>query len=421
MKKLFLTAALTALWAAAANSQVTVTSTPESGQTVGCLKSVNITFDGQAGVRADNGWPTVDVLNAKGEKVAVATSTRGSDNKTVKFTVLPNIYDAGTYSLTIPAYSFYTYDWDENWEETNTNYYEDDVCLTYTVDGTETAPVLDATLVADPAAGTVGYLTKVTISSVDYQVVVAESTDAVPYVVDADGQKLFDCSVSRQTNWSSYCYAVINLPSLLADPGTYELVIPAESMRLYPDYDTYDADFNTHVAGVLCAETRFSFDVTGDGLDRATSVPEDGSTVSELTTITLTFDDATKLELKSRFAPFANLYNSAGKRVSQFAGYDGSCYSIEDNVLTLKTDNATDNDTYQLVIPATTMKITAADGTTHENTELKFSYTVDATTGLQTIVSSGDTERVCDLQGRLLKTQKAAGLYIKNGVKVIVK
>ena len=182
----------------------------------------------------------------------------------------PEQTEVGTYTLTLPAGAV-TYDNDP----ANLS---PEVSFTYTVEAGNT---IDVTV--NPAPGEVSSLSSFVLSFADdplatntYWNVNNDGTNA-PYVIDAEGNK-YACTYDF--DWNGDEELMVTLVENITAAGSYKLVIPAGAIKL-KGVET-DSDI------------KFNYTVTGNGGGSAwdvTSDPANGSKVTSLETVILTFND----------------------------------------------------------------------------------------------------------------------------------
>ena len=182
----------------------------------------------------------------------------------------PEQTEVGTYTLTLPAGAV-TYDNDP----ANLS---PEVSFTYTVEAGNT---IDVTV--NPAPGEVASLSSFVLSFADdplatntYWNVNNDGTNA-PYVIDAEGNK-YACTYD--IDWNGDEELMVTLSENITAAGSYKLVIPAGAVMLN---------------GVATdSDIKFNYTVTGNGGGSAwdvTSDPANGSKVTSLETVILTFND----------------------------------------------------------------------------------------------------------------------------------
>lgn len=182
----------------------------------------------------------------------------------------PEQTEVGTYTLTLPAGAV-TYDNDP----ANLS---PEVSFTYTVEAGNT---IDVTV--NPAPGEVASLSSFVLSFADDPLLTntywnsAIDESNAPYVIDADGNK-YACSYDY--DWNGDEELMVTLSENITAAGSYKLVIPAGAVML---------------KGVATdSDIKFNYTVTGEGGGSAwnvTSDPANGSKVTSLETVILTFND----------------------------------------------------------------------------------------------------------------------------------
>lgn len=182
----------------------------------------------------------------------------------------PEQTEVGTYTLTLPAGAV-TYDNDP----ANLS---PEVSFTYTIEAGNT---IDVTV--NPAPGEVSSLSSFVLSFADDPSVTntywnsAIDESNAPYVIDADGNK-YACTYDY--DWNGDEELMVTLSENITTAGSYKLVIPAGAVMLN---------------GVATdSDIKFNYTVTGEGGSSAwnvTSDPANGSKVTSLETVILTFND----------------------------------------------------------------------------------------------------------------------------------
>lgn len=199
---------------------------------------------------------------------AIETGWGANDNELV--CSFPEQTEVGTYTLTLPAGAV-TY----NNDPANLS---PEVSFTYTVEAGNTINVS-----VTPAPGEVTSLSDFVLSFADDPL--ATNTywnDAIdesnaPYVIDADGNK-YACTYG--IDWYGDEELMVSLVSKITEPGSYKLVIPAGAVMLKGVATDSDIKFNYTIAGNGGGS---SWDVVTD--------PANGSKVTSLETVILTFND----------------------------------------------------------------------------------------------------------------------------------
>lgn len=199
---------------------------------------------------------------------AIETGWGANDNELV--CLFPEQTEVGTYTLTLPAGAV-TY----NNDPANLS---PEVSFTYTVEAGNT---IDVTVT--PAPGEVTSLSDFVLSFADdpsltntyWNSAIDESN--APYVIDAEGNK-YACTYDY--DWYGDEELMVSLEEQITEPGSYKLVIPAGAVML---------------KGVATdSEIKFNYTVTGNGGGSSWNVvtdPANGSKVTSLETVILTFND----------------------------------------------------------------------------------------------------------------------------------
>ena len=199
---------------------------------------------------------------------AIETGWGANDNELV--CLFPEQTEVGTYTLTLPAGAV-TY----NNDPANLS---PEVSFTYTVEAGNT---IDVTVT--PAPGEVTSLSDFVLSFADdpsltntyWNSAIDESN--APYVIDAEGNK-YACTYDY--DWYGDEELMVSLEEQITEPGSYKLVIPAGAVML---------------KGVATdSEIKFNYTVTGNGGGSSWDVvtdPANGSKVTSLETVILTFND----------------------------------------------------------------------------------------------------------------------------------
>ncbi len=240
-------------------------------------------------------------------------------------------------------------------------------------------------------------------------VVINEAEDAAPVVVkNAAG----DIVAYAVLGYGEGMNQVEVMVEEIAEAGEYTLVIP-EATLWNGMYDPYAEDFGVSFGAIYNAEYTYNFTVE-DNTPKLTITgitPEAGSTVAELSTITMTFSEAIAI-----WSDTPKLTNAAGEVVCKLTyndvalGEDGKSL-----ILTLPTAITAPGE-YTLVVDAGV--ILAADYQ-KVNEAATFKLTVGTVDGIDGVAVDGVKAVYYDLSGRVVANPVKGGLYIVNGKKVI--
>lgn len=199
---------------------------------------------------------------------AIETGWGANNNELV--CLFPEQTEVGTYTLTLPAGAV-TYNNDPD-------NLSPEVSFIYTVEAGNT---IDVTVT--PAPGEVSSLSDFVLSFADDPSVTntywndAIDESNAPYVIDAEGNK-YACTYDY--DWYGDEELMVSLEEQITEPGSYKLVIPAGAVML---------------KGVATdSEIKFNYTVTGNGGGSSWDVvtdPANGSKVTSLETVILTFND----------------------------------------------------------------------------------------------------------------------------------
>lgn len=286
---------------------------------------------------------------------------------------------------------------------------------TYTVSGTKT----ETNVTIDPAVGTVTSLNKFTLLWPDFAEVGESYYDAQAKIElkNADGEVVAEGTCSY--DWDVMNSIYVTLASEVTAEGTYTLVIP-EKYFILMKADNSTTDDSGHT---------FTYTIGGtQTTEKVTSTPADGSTVTSLKNITLTWDDEKEVADNGNCTEPIVIYDAEGKSVAEIKGANivsGSAWNAMDLNL---SEPITAVGTYTMKVPAGRFLL-GSDGD-RESVAHEFTYTIESTSDIAGIKADAQGRyNVYNVSGvRIKSTDNAAalknlkpGLYIINGKKVTMK
>lgn len=236
------------------------------------LKSIHITFnDVESCCWSYDVMPTITLPDGSVKKLTDSEATYDNieDYRTVWINLSETLTAPGKYVLTLPAGAL-LFDDEERPSE--------GVSFEYTI---EAGNSIDVTVT--PAPGVVTSLSDFVLSFADdpfgtntyWNDAIDESN--APYVIDAEGNK-YACTLG--IDWYGDEELMVSLEEQITEPGSYKLVIPVGAVML---------------KGVATdSEIKFNYTVTGNGGGSSWDVvtdPANGSKVTSLETVVLTFND----------------------------------------------------------------------------------------------------------------------------------
>lgn len=231
-------------------------------------------------------YPSPDIT-INGQPVAVTHSTSGASSDRLLYTLAQPVTEAGEYAITIGAESFYY-----GWYETD----NPEISWTVTVKSQGGGPVTvpdtpydNPGVLMSPAQGEVTLLDQFNIDFQNVFMVDFNPSKKSTLVDNATGQTVATGTGSDGAGTSGM---LITLDRTVTAPGSYTLIVPEGA---FYDYMTDDD----------LPECRFLYTIKEgeeppvEEPENVTAVPADGTTVTELAEVTVTYDDFDVIYLRS--------------------------------------------------------------------------------------------------------------------------
>lgn len=205
--------------------------------------------------------------------------------------------------------------------------------------------------------------------------------------------------------------AIVTLDEEITADGDWTVTIP---QGVVGDKTWWDSDLLT---GTVNAALNLYYTVGKASETTVVADPADGSTVTSLGTITLTWPEGTEVGIGNGMISFLDASGAQVKRVDAMQYYvDPDNWDEICHIVTIEA-NITENGTYKMVVPAGYFVINGADGE-----EMTFTYTVGETDGISGINADAEgTPTIFTIGGQKVAKANQSGLYIINGKKTVVK
>ena len=407
------------------NSPLTIESTTPAVGVVESLSRVEINFSHNIG----EVYTPISVVDAEGNEVCKATPSfqdaEGNwynDYSLVSFVLESEITAAGTYSLVIPANYI---------NKTSDGSFFEGATLTFTIEGeigggdTEVKyyrvkHVASGKYLhinernADYSTGPIGSVIVSDFAEVSDQVFSIEENENGKYLVSSEGYYIV-CRAWNVDAWNDATMGSALTFEATENEGEFYIKCANGYFKVENvdgvDYPFCDAPITAAATWVL-EEAEAPAPVEPVEFGVVSVDPADGSTVSSLTTITVTFSHAVSCDA---LRPGIDTYNIFGDNGSVNEAH----FSIEGNVVKFELISGIyDAGVYTLAIP----KYIFTNAETGEVFEgAKFLFTVDGTlSGIGNVNAEDGNQVIYDLNGRRVKNA-VKGVYIINGKKVLVK
>ena len=403
---------------------------PASGATVTSLEVVKLTYPEFAN---SFGKDAVVYNKADGSVVNYAQVLYDDDDWTViNVELLDPVTVAGEYEIVIPSRAICTDEFFES--DGNKGICNPEIRLTYTVDPNgavdpvDPQEALEYTSVYPEIGSEVKSISQIVLSF-------AEDVTCEDFTVEvySVARNVVATGIGR-TDFMDPNRIVIDFNEPIVEDGKYEVVIP-NHVIINGDY--YESDGKE---GLCNPEYRLYYTVVAQGSDdpvnpgeqevfNYTSIdPESGSTVSELSHISLTFPDVVMTWNTTAYVYKADAVDSDPVAEAVISWDMMDEYLINVN---LNTPVAEDGE-YVVVIPARSVCDDAffmSEGKNGIcNPEIRLEYTVGNGSGVN-VVDGSELVDVYDVQGRLVlhNASSAAlkslskGIYVVGGKKIVVK
>lgn len=215
---------------------------------------------------------------------------------------------------------------------------------------------------------------------------------------------------------------IVELDSVFSEYASYRLYLP---QGVIGDSTAYKYDF---LGGSLNARMSSAVIITVGGFTEGevTADPADGSELSSLSAITLTWTEQSSLQAAFGGVPVITHVEGDSIVYTWEMGEDAT-YSESEAAVTLNLPTTiVEKGTYTLTVPAETFAFYLS-GLYGYNSELTLTYTIDGTLGISNIDANAAAGRldgkVYTVSGMLVKNTAnlPAGVYIVNGKKTVVK
>lgn len=359
--------------------------------------------------------------------IKMAAGTGNIDDLVLTF---EKITEPGTYVLTLDAEVVKDYYQSEMRDEGEGYSVNGPITVTYYIDGaTSSDPMHVYTL--DPADGST--LTSITSIAIEFPEMgkysgIDEYSEPKNNITLTCGDKTY-YPTSVEYNSPEYTIATATFETI-TEPGTYTLTVAAGTFK---DFDADPAEEKD-----LNPEIKATYTIGGSTvrpgyiLDVYSLTPEDGATLSAITTITILFPESVENDregVDEYGFPEKNVTLTCGDKVyhPKEAGFNDD-YSAA--VLTFEP--ITEPGTYELLIPEAEYRLYTlySPDETELSPEIKATYTILDKSGIEA-VTGADTDKVTvvDMLGRTVLRNAdnstlntlSPGIYIVNGKKTTVR
>lgn len=406
----------TATYTVTGEGMTNCTQSPAADEEVETLSSFTLTFpdvDPEEGIALKSGWNYRYLYDADGNMTKYINLNDGVvSGNSVTFTLSAAILTPGVYTVTFNAGDFLLGLFEEE---------SSPIVATFNVVGN--APVAYE---MTPEAGTYSQLKNFSVKFPD-----ATALSKAGYAnITLKRQNYSGNDGTYYTSYSS-CEIVgtdtynFQLSETVTDAGDYILNIPAGTFYL----DEEKTKFNT--------EINVAYTLDGNGGDNVTIYPENGSTLSKLESVTLTYPDESLVMLANSY-PGASVYkdgvysfyltNNSYSNIYDFvAGEEANQQVIKfshteyapDYSSSSLVDVITEPGVYTFTVSAGTYAFDEEASRT--STKLNFTYTVDGTaTGIKNVNAANADAPAYNLAGQRVNAN-TKGIIIKNGKKYLVK
>ena len=328
---LLIGAALMAAMPATASIPSSYQITPGEGAEVAELKTIEIYMPTEEDVFS---YPTPDI-KVNGEPVAVTHATSGDSSDRLTYTLAQPITEAGDYAIVIGAESFY-YGW----------YEIDNSEISWNIKVKSSGPVTPTIpdkpydnpgVMMEPAQGEVTSLDQFNIDFENVFMVDFNPSKKSTLIDNATGETV---ALGTGSDGAGTSGMLITLDKTITTPGSYTLIVPEGA---FYDYMTDDD----------LPECKFLYTIKEseqppvEEPENVTAVPADGTTVTELTEVTVTYDDFDVIYLRS--TPQIDVTDASGAVVAS-GTLDRA--TLQANAVKVVFDNAvTANGEYTVTIP----------------------------------------------------------------------
>jgi len=378
----------------AEGAQDAVTTTPANGASVGGIDGFSITFTDHTSL---SGTAKVEVIDSQNRVVASANGGTITEN-TIEFNTNEVVTLPGTYTVRMGADQLY---FDGNKYEPSNTVITFEVVVTgdYQFDNVEFSLEDYAELKE---------FKELTITYTDYETIKLPGYGSYLYILDAEG---------NQTNSSMYVssYAIngnslsLSLYTAFDTPGEYSIAIPKGFFLLGENERP-------------CTPQAFHFTILEPEPDNVTADPADGSELTALEQITLTFNDATEVAAAGQWSYVATVAAAGGGYRLYCLGKNVTC---EGNTVTIpltvvEGQEPQVGEEITVNIGKGTIILNTPEGQ-FSNQLLQLHYTiVDQTTAIDA-VKAIERGEIFDLQGRKVSSMKAGQIYLQQGRATIAK
>lgn len=318
-------------------NKVPTTFTPADGATVASITQFEITFEH----RFDRSYATTEnpvVLDAEGNVVEeiVGEQVEWNDDWTVMILKLnTEITTPGTYTFKMPAE--YISLMDDGYNPIGTT---DEITSTVVI----AAPKVPTNL--DPANGSeVGMLMSFE-AKFDFSIEKNWYATDMPYVKNGEGETIYTLESWQVTLNDTGDGFVFTMPETIMTPDTYTIVVPAGVIA--------EADAEGNPTGAYNDEFEVTYIVTGEvapvtyDFTPVEVDPADGSTVSQLYSFTLMFNEAPQVNYE--VANPVTVYNEDGDAISTGTIFGSRMQPNAVTVTCSDGESITANGTYTIII-----------------------------------------------------------------------
>ena len=371
---------------------------PENNTNVTSLKEIVIKF------KADGVYSyelPINVYNAQGDSVGYVTpgqdSAYGWD--AVVYTFNEEITADGVYTFTLPK--------GHAWDENNMDIAMNELVLTYTI-GTPAQPTVETfevTAVLFPAPLDPANITEIKAIRVQHnQGAQMEDIPTGWTLTDADGKEIM---INVDWGMTTFDDIMVIPAGAIKTPGTYTLTIPAGSFRTDGGKEVEAATFSWTVVGAV---------VEPEALEITSVSPSNENAVESIKTIDITFNK--DIKASSNLYP-EDPYPVYLEGAGVFPAAMGA-WSINGNVLTITLQNAITDEGVYIVKVAAELFVGTNGETLNGEKEFKIIVNKGVDTSIDGVAADGE-QVIYDITGRRIEKITSAGIYIVNGVKVLVK
>jgi hypothetical protein len=314
---------------------------PEDGETITSFSSVVVKFPNAASISIDEDAEepvTLETYNAEYFDWDIVDTQASASGNELVITVPSYVSLAsGKYNLTINA----------NYISVDGQKFTEKIESSFTLE----QAVPEFSTVIDPAEGTVSSLKEFNIIFKDVDTFVPNNyADATKYyIVDSEENKTYSTeSFVNEDAEGSPLYIAFNE---ITTPGTYKLVLPANSYKvngILGNELTY-----TYTIAAAVDKTAYTVTINGEEL-------KDGAELTEYSTITVTFPNATELSYDENDWTYYPMVQSWDESWQEWGDAYGMTAIIDGNSISFDVESwvgKLEGGTYRVYIPANNFSI----------------------------------------------------------------